>query len=144
MEWSDCSGAESVEWSDCSGAESMEWSDCSGAESVEWSDCSGAESVEWSDCSGAESVEWSDCNGAESVEWSDCSGAESVGEVSLELRMGLSRTRDGLLVAELDLNLCRQVNDKWNFRMTQRLDMYAKELTEAVKPDYVQDIVKEN
>ncbi|XP_042817429.1 beta-ureidopropionase isoform X2 [Panthera tigris] len=29
---------------------------------------------------------------------------------------GLSRNRDGLLVAELDLNLCRQVNDIWNFK----------------------------
>lgn len=30
---------------------------------------------------------------------------------------GLSRNRDGLLVAELDLNLCRQVNDIWNFKV---------------------------
>lgn len=30
---------------------------------------------------------------------------------------GLSRTRDGLLVAEMDLNLCRQVNDEWNFKV---------------------------
>lgn len=30
---------------------------------------------------------------------------------------GLSRTRDGLLVAELNLNLCRQVNDVWNFKV---------------------------
>ncbi|XP_065574217.1 beta-ureidopropionase-like isoform X2 [Artemia franciscana] len=29
----------------------------------------------------------------------------------------LSRTRDGLLVAEIDLNLCRQVKDKWGFRI---------------------------
>ncbi|WAR03758.1 BUP1-like protein [Mya arenaria] len=53
---------------------------------------------------------------------------------------GLSRTRDGLIVAEMDLNLCRQIKDRWGFRMTQRLDMYARELTEAVKPDYVPDI----
>ncbi|KAK7088541.1 beta-ureidopropionase-like [Littorina saxatilis] len=55
----------------------------------------------------------------------------------------LSRTRDGLLVTEMDLNLIRQVNDNWNFRMTQRLDMYAKEFTEAVKPDYKPPVVKE-
>ncbi|XP_076453415.1 beta-ureidopropionase-like [Babylonia areolata] len=55
----------------------------------------------------------------------------------------LSRTRDGLLVTEMDLNLIRQVNDFWNFRMTQRLDMYAAELTEAVKPDYKPPVVKE-
>lgn len=30
---------------------------------------------------------------------------------------GLSRTRDGVLVAELDLNLCRQVNDIWGFKV---------------------------
>uniref|UniRef100_A0A5F8G9F4 Beta-ureidopropionase n=1 Tax=Monodelphis domestica TaxID=13616 RepID=A0A5F8G9F4_MONDO len=30
---------------------------------------------------------------------------------------GLSRTRDGLLVAELDLNLCRQTGDIWNFKV---------------------------
>ncbi|XP_055260933.1 beta-ureidopropionase [Moschus berezovskii] len=56
---------------------------------------------------------------------------------------GLSRTRDGLLVAELDLNLCRQVNDVWGFKMTGRYEMYARELAEAVKPDYTPKIVKE-
>nr|XP_025713046.1 beta-ureidopropionase isoform X2 [Callorhinus ursinus]XP_025713047.1 beta-ureidopropionase isoform X2 [Callorhinus ursinus]XP_025713048.1 beta-ureidopropionase isoform X2 [Callorhinus ursinus] len=56
---------------------------------------------------------------------------------------GLSRTRDGLLVAELDLNLCRQVNDIWNFKMTGRYEMYAQELTEAVKPNYSPNVVKE-
>ena len=30
---------------------------------------------------------------------------------------GLSRTRDGLLVAQLDLNMCRQIKDKWGFRV---------------------------
>ena len=30
---------------------------------------------------------------------------------------GLSRTRDGVLVAELDLNMCRQVKDKWGFQV---------------------------
>ncbi|XP_015592811.1 beta-ureidopropionase [Cephus cinctus] len=56
---------------------------------------------------------------------------------------GLSRNRDGLLVAELDLNLCRQAKDNWGFRMTQRLDMYAKELAEAVKPDFKPQIIRE-
>lgn len=54
---------------------------------------------------------------------------------------GLSRVRDGLLIGELDLNLCRQIKDKWCFRMTQRLDMYAASLTEAIKHDYKPDIV---
>jgi beta-ureidopropionase len=47
------------------------------------------------------------------------------------------------LVTEVDLNLCRQTKDKWGFRMTQRLDLYAKSLTEAVKLDYKPQIIKE-
>lgn len=31
---------------------------------------------------------------------------------------GLSRDKDGLLVAELDLNLCRQMKDIWGFRVS--------------------------
>lgn len=30
---------------------------------------------------------------------------------------GLSRTRDGLLVVEIDLNLNRQISDKWSFKV---------------------------
>ncbi|XP_069817295.1 beta-ureidopropionase [Dendropsophus ebraccatus] len=56
---------------------------------------------------------------------------------------GLSRVCDGLLVAELDLNLCRQTNDKWNFKMTGRYEMYADELAQAVKPDFQPNIVRE-
>ncbi|KAM3961689.1 uncharacterized protein ACR2FA_004249 [Aphomia sociella] len=41
---------------------------------------------------------------------------------------GLSRVNDGLLITEVDLNLCRQIKDHWGFNMTSRLDMYAKEL----------------
>ncbi|XP_053326378.1 beta-ureidopropionase [Spea bombifrons] len=56
---------------------------------------------------------------------------------------GLSRVNDGLLVAELDLNLCRQTNDKWNFKMTGRYEMYADELTQATSPDFQPNIVRE-
>jgi len=56
---------------------------------------------------------------------------------------GLSRLKDGLLVAELDLNLCRQVKDTWGFRMTQRLDLYAESLAEAVKEDYAPPVVED-
>ncbi|XP_043852796.1 beta-ureidopropionase isoform X2 [Dromiciops gliroides] len=56
---------------------------------------------------------------------------------------GLSRTRDGLLVAELDLNLCRQMGDTWNFKMTGRYRMYAEELAKATQPDYRPHIIKE-
>ncbi|KAK9876068.1 hypothetical protein WA026_011178 [Henosepilachna vigintioctopunctata] len=55
---------------------------------------------------------------------------------------GLSRTKTGLLIAELDLNLCRQARDKWCFQMTQRLDMYAESLQRAVKLDYVPQIIR--
>ncbi|XP_055539167.1 beta-ureidopropionase [Wyeomyia smithii] len=56
----------------------------------------------------------------------------------------LSRDKDGLLVAEMDLNLCRQVKDFWGFQMTQRLPLYADSLAQAIKPDYKPQIVKEN
>jgi beta-ureidopropionase len=49
---------------------------------------------------------------------------------------GLSRTSDGLIVAEIDLNLCRQVRDKWMFQATARYEMYAKLLSEYVTPDF--------
>jgi len=48
---------------------------------------------------------------------------------------GLSRIRDGLLVTELDLNLCRQVKDKWCFQMNQRLDMYQTKLGDVLYND---------
>jgi beta-ureidopropionase len=55
---------------------------------------------------------------------------------------GLSRDKDGLLIVEADLNLCRQIKDKWGFRMTQRLDLYAKSFDEACKLDFKPQIVK--
>ena len=30
---------------------------------------------------------------------------------------GLSRNEDGILIAEVDLNLCRQIKDFWGFRV---------------------------
>lgn len=57
---------------------------------------------------------------------------------------GLSRNQDGLLVTELNLNLCQQINDFWTFKMTGRFEMYARELSEAVKPNYSPNIVKED
>lgn len=32
-------------------------------------------------------------------------------------QQGLSRLKDGLLIAEMDLNLCRQAKDKWGFKV---------------------------
>lgn len=54
---------------------------------------------------------------------------------------GLSRIRDGVLVTEVDLNLCRQVKDKWGFQMTQRLEEYGRWLSEAAKPDFEPQII---
>jgi beta-ureidopropionase len=50
---------------------------------------------------------------------------------------------DGLLVTEVDLNLIQQIRDKWCFQMTMRLDMYAKQFAEAVKPDFKPQAVHE-
>ncbi|XP_066257850.1 beta-ureidopropionase isoform X2 [Euwallacea similis] len=55
---------------------------------------------------------------------------------------GLSRTRNGLLVAEIDLNMCRQVRDHWGYQMTQRLDLYSKFLPTVLKPNFKPQIVK--
>ncbi|XP_055838698.1 beta-ureidopropionase [Episyrphus balteatus] len=56
---------------------------------------------------------------------------------------GLSRSSDGLLIAEVDLNLCRQVKDFWGFRMTQRLPMYAESFAKASELDFKPQIIKE-
>uniref|UniRef100_A0A8R1IWV2 CN hydrolase domain-containing protein n=1 Tax=Caenorhabditis japonica TaxID=281687 RepID=A0A8R1IWV2_CAEJA len=55
----------------------------------------------------------------------------------------LSRVREGVLIAELDLNLCRQCKDAWGFRMTNRLDVYAETLAKVAHPDYRPDIRRE-
>ncbi|VDK54964.1 unnamed protein product [Anisakis simplex] len=57
---------------------------------------------------------------------------------------GLSRVKDGVLISEIDLNLCRQMKDKWGFQMTQRLDMYSRELSEFIKEDQETHILKED
>lgn len=54
---------------------------------------------------------------------------------------GLSRIQDGLLVTEMDLNLCRQVRDVWGYRMTQRTDMYADALYWVAQPSFEKQVV---
>jgi len=54
---------------------------------------------------------------------------------------GLSRTRDGVIVSEVDLNHCRQVRDKWGFQMTQRLPEYAAWLTTAASRGFKPQII---
>mmetsp|Transcript_27949 Transcript_27949/g.53182 ORF Transcript_27949/g.53182 Transcript_27949/m.53182 type:complete len:363 (+) Transcript_27949:404-1492(+) len=55
----------------------------------------------------------------------------------------LARHKDGLMIAEMDLNLCQQVKDKWGFQMTARYDMYRDLLTEYCKPGFEPQIIKD-
>ncbi|KAJ4965157.1 hypothetical protein NE237_017006 [Protea cynaroides] len=45
----------------------------------------------------------------------------------------LSRSRDGLMISDMDLNICRQVKDKWGLRMAARYALYADLLGRYVK-----------
>lgn len=42
---------------------------------------------------------------------------------------GLSRTQDGLLIAEIDLNLNRQIADKWNFKVSYKIHSRYESIT---------------
>jgi beta-ureidopropionase len=56
----------------------------------------------------------------------------------------LPRDKDGILITEVDLNMCRQERDIHTFRMCQRLPLYAEGFTKATKLDFKPQIVKEN
>jgi len=70
-------------------------------------------------------------------------GSSYVGAPNGARTPGLSRIRDGLLVAEVDLNHCRQVKDVWGFQMTMRLEEYAQRLAEAAKTDFTPQIIRD-
>ncbi|KAK3420074.1 hypothetical protein EUGRSUZ_G00862 [Eucalyptus grandis] len=55
----------------------------------------------------------------------------------------LSRQKDGLLVSDMDLNLCRQLKDKWGFRMTARYELYADMLARYLKPDFEPQVISD-
>ncbi|GAB4820564.1 hypothetical protein N2152v2_007610 [Parachlorella kessleri] len=55
----------------------------------------------------------------------------------------LARNKEGLLVADLDLNLCQQVRDKWGFQMTARYEMYADLLARYTALDYKPQVIKD-
>ncbi|CAH2049503.1 unnamed protein product, partial [Iphiclides podalirius] len=57
---------------------------------------------------------------------------------------GLSRTRDGLLIGVLDLNLNRQVRDSACYQMTQRLELYLKSLSKALDFNYDPQVIHEH
>lgn len=56
---------------------------------------------------------------------------------------GLSRNRDGVLINEVDLNLCRLVRDKWVFQMTGRHELYAELLQKYVRHDFQPQIIRD-
>lgn len=56
----------------------------------------------------------------------------------------LSRYKDGLMISDMDLNLCRQLKDKWGFRMTARYEMYANLLSTYLKPDFEPHVISDN
>jgi hypothetical protein len=47
------------------------------------------------------------------------------------------------MVAEVDLNHCRQVKDKWGFQMTQRLREYGDAITAAARHDFQPQVVRD-
>ncbi|GJQ81336.1 hypothetical protein Trydic_g20548 [Trypoxylus dichotomus] len=57
---------------------------------------------------------------------------------------GLSRIKNGLLICEVDLNLGRQTKDFWGIQMTQRLDLYARSISNAVQPNYKPQIIRKS
>lgn len=57
---------------------------------------------------------------------------------------GLSRNRDGVLVNEVDLNMCQQVKDKWMFQATARYPLYADGLARYVRNDFVPQRISED
>jgi beta-ureidopropionase len=56
---------------------------------------------------------------------------------------GLSRTRDGVLICEIDLNLIQQVKDSWVLQMTARYPDYAKLLTNYCKADFQPQVIRD-
>ncbi|XP_065628923.1 beta-ureidopropionase-like [Quercus suber] len=55
----------------------------------------------------------------------------------------LSRNRDGLLITDMDLNLCRQLKDKWGSRMTAWYELYAELLAHYLKPDFEPQVISD-
>ncbi|KAK1359176.1 putative beta-ureidopropionase [Heracleum sosnowskyi] len=55
----------------------------------------------------------------------------------------LSRHRDGLMISDMDLNLCRQLKDKWGFRMTARYELYKDMLARYVEPNFEPQIISD-
>lgn len=55
----------------------------------------------------------------------------------------LSRLRDGVIVAEVDLNQVQQMKDIWMLAITGRYNLYAKKLADHVRPDWKPQVIKD-
>lgn len=53
----------------------------------------------------------------------------------------LSNVRDGILFAEIDLNLCGEMNRKFGFQQSQRLDYYKNKFEYSAKIDSTPQII---
>lgn len=56
---------------------------------------------------------------------------------------GLPRNKDGVLINEVDLNMCQLVRDKWMFQHTARYPLYAEGLARYVRPDFEPQVVRD-
>ncbi len=56
---------------------------------------------------------------------------------------GLPRDRDGLLICDVDLNMCRQAKDLHTYTMCRRLPLYAKAFADVASLDFVPNRIKE-
>lgn len=56
---------------------------------------------------------------------------------------GLTRLRDGILAADVDLNQVRQLKDIWMLAITGRYDLYAKKLGDYVQPNYRPQVIRD-
>lgn len=56
---------------------------------------------------------------------------------------GLPRETDGLLICEVDLNMCRQAKDLHTYTMCRRLPMYAEAFANVASLDFKPNRIKE-
>ncbi|KAF5810821.1 putative beta-ureidopropionase [Helianthus annuus] len=70
-------------------------------------------------------------------------GSSHVSAPDASCTPSLSRNKHGLLISNMDLNLCRQLKDKWGFCMTARYELYADMLSRYVKLDFEPQVVSD-
>ena len=70
-------------------------------------------------------------------------GSSHISAPDASCTQSLSRYQDGLLISDMDLNLCRQLKDKWGFQMTARYEMYAELLERYIRSDFEPQVVSD-